>query len=280
MNKKRKITIAALLVAVIAMAAESQALTIGTFNVEYFTVEGKKAYTDQDCSHIARIILESGADLVALQEIGEDSSLEYLLKNHLLDWRYSGNQTEGKQNLYFIWNDKTVELISPAETLFLQEAINWEGQIVPLFRRHPIRASFREKSTQGTFTAINVHLRSLGTAGAKDRLAAVAMNNGIRQAQVIKLNGLAEQAEDVTFIMGDFNSVEVYGATFPIFPLTEGYSYDYLQCTIDHIGYVNVTPAHNWSIRAIESSIPRRKVGDRKHPDHNMVVLAMPDLFR
>nr|WP_321502574.1 endonuclease/exonuclease/phosphatase family protein [uncultured Dethiosulfovibrio sp.] len=278
---RRKIALCTVLFAwALIWAPQSQALTIGTFNMEYFTVKGGKAYTSDDCAHLARLIETSEADLLALQEIGENRSLEYLLDNYLPQWGYIGNQTKGKQNLYFIWNKNKIDIADPVEPLFIGDTINWGGKVTPLFRRHPIKATFREVETGTEFSMINVHLRSLGTAGSKDRLAAVAMNNGIRQAQVIKLNHATEEEKGPLFILGDFNSVEITGATFPLFPLTEGHSYDDFQCTIDHIGYVNVAPTKNWHIRVIESSIPRRSTGERQHPDHDIVVLSMPDLFQ
>lgn len=254
-------------------------LTIGTLNLEYFTVDGRKAYSEHDCAHLAGLILGSGVDLLALQEIEGDSSLAYLVEKNLPSWRFAGHQTSGKQNLYFLWNENKVEMTSPIEVLFEEESINWSGEILPLFKRHPIRGAFREISSGGRFSMVNVHLQSLGIAGSKDKLGAVAMNNGIRQAQVIKLNHIAEDSEIATFILGDFNSVEVIGATFPILPMPEGFSYDDLQCTIDHIGYVKVVPDGTWSIREVETSIPERASGGREHPDHDMVILSMPNLF-
>lgn len=265
-----------ILVSLITSPKPSYCLTIGTFNVEYFTVDGAKAYSEQDCAYLASLIANSGAEILALQEIEGDRAIETLLKKHLPGWSFAGNQTERKQNLYFIWNSDDIELIAPIEVLFEEETVNWAGEITPLFRRHPIKGTFREKSTGGTFAMITVHLRSLGTAGAADRLAAVAMNNGIRQAQVIKLNQTAQEAEIATFILGDFNSVEVPGATFPFFPLEDGHSYDDFQCTIDHIGYVNIVSDDSWSIKEVETSIPERAVGGRQHPDHDLVVLSMP----
>ncbi|SMG19503.1 endonuclease/exonuclease/phosphatase family protein [Dethiosulfovibrio salsuginis] len=278
---RKKLALCAVLFAwTLIWVPQLQALTIGTFNMEYFTVKGGKAYTSDDCAHLAKLIETSGADLLALQEIVENRSLEYLLDNYLPQWSYTGNQTEGKQNLFFIWNKNKINITTPIEPLFTEDTINWGGKVVPLFRRHPIKATFREVETGAEFSVINVHLRSLGTAGSKDRLAAVAMNNGIRQAQVIKLNHAAEEEKGPLFILGDFNSVEVTGATFPFFPLTEEHSYDDFQCTIDHIGYVNLAPSKNWRIRVIETSIPRRSVGGRQHPDHDIVVLSMPDLLQ
>ncbi len=278
---KKMVLYITVLVAVLSATSATQTfgLTIGTFNLEHFTVDGRKAYSERDCAHLADLILGSGVDLLALQEIEGDRPLAYLVSKELPGWRFAGNQTPDKQNLYFLWNESKVEMASPIEVLFEEESINWTGEILPLFKRRPIMGAFREISSGGRFSMVNVHLQSLGIAGSKDKLAAVAMNNGIRQAQVIKLNHIAEDSEITTFILGDFNSVEVIGATFPILPMPEGFSYDDLQCTIDHIGYVNVVPDETWHIREVETSIPERASGGREHPDHDMVILSMPNLF-
>lgn len=281
-NMEKKITIyVSVLVAIlsVASATPSRGLTIGTFNIEYFTVEGRRAYSEHDCAYLASLIQESNVDVLALQEIEGDKSLLFLVEKNLPGWRFAGHQTPGKQNLYFLWNESKVEMTSSVEILFEEESINWGGEIQPLFRRHPIRGTFKEISSGGSFAMVNVHLQSLGTAGSKDRLATVAMNNGVRQAQVIKLNHVAEESKIPTFILGDFNSVDIPGAAFPVLSLPYGFSYDDLQCTIDHIGYTSVVPDKNWAVLEIETSISERTTGSREHPDHDMIILYMPKLF-
>ncbi len=251
------------------------ALTIGTFNMEYFDMEGENAYSPGDCRHLANTILSSDADLLALQEVEGDRTMARFIESYLPGWEFSGNDTPGKQDLFFLWKQGKIIPVTPLEVLFEEDRINWEGEMVPLFQRPPLKGVFRDEKTGFFFTVINVHLRSLGTKGAKDRLRALAMNNGIRQAQVLRLNGIMEAEKSPIFIMGDFNSVEIPGALFPVFPLTEGYSYDDVPCTIDHIGYLNVLPDGSWRIRDVETSIPQRAKKGRQHPDHDIVVLSI-----
>lgn len=278
---KKTVLYVSALIAILSITppTPSLALTIGTFNIEYFTVDGEKAYNQRDCTYLAGLIEGSGADILALQEIEGDKSLLSMVEKNLPGWRFAGHQASGKQNLYFLWNELKIEMASTVEVLFEDDNINWGGEIHPLFRRHPIRGLFKEKASGAIFAMVNVHLQSLGTAGSSDRLATVAMNNGIRQAQVIRLNHTVGESKIATFILGDFNSVEIPGATFPVLSLTEGFSYDDLQCTIDHIGYANVVPDKTWTIREIETSIPERTSRGREHPDHDMIVLSMPNLF-
>ena len=54
------------------------ALSIGTFNIEYFNVSGKKAYSPEDCKTLAERIQSSGAEVLALQEIEGNATMRFL----------------------------------------------------------------------------------------------------------------------------------------------------------------------------------------------------------
>lgn len=254
-------------------------LTIGTFNMEYFTLSGDRAYTTEDCRDLAEKILSSGVQVLALQEIEGDRTMERFVTTFLPHWEFAGIDTPSKQDLYFIWRSQDIALEAAVEPLSSLDLINWKGRVEPLFRRPPLKGVFRERRTGATFTMIDVHLRSLGTKGTSDRLAAVAMNNGIRQAQIVRLSRWAREIVGPLFILGDFNAVAIPGADFPLFPLSGDVSYDDLQCTIDHIGYVNVSPDSSWRIFTVETAIPRRSTRGRQHPDHDMVILSVSTPF-
>ena len=74
----------------VLLVQAAQALTIGTFNVEYFHIAGTggstmshPAYTREDVRDIARSILRSGADVLAMQEIQGEETMRYLVLNEL-----------------------------------------------------------------------------------------------------------------------------------------------------------------------------------------------------
>lgn len=275
---KRHGTIAATIgiMALLFLAGPSWGLTIATFNMEYFSISGPRGYSRPERSLLAQKIEASGADIVALQEIEGDETMKTFVSEDLPGWSYRGNDTQGKQDLYFIWKSDKIRSIKPPLPRMVEERINWKGNIHKLFQRPPLEGAFEEISTGTTFSVLNVHLQGLSTRGNGNRLEAVAANNGIRQAQILGLGVLSEEHDDPLFILGDFNTTEPTLAPFPTLKLEEGYSYDDLQCTIDHIGYVNISPKSDWVLRELETSIPERSIKGRQHPDHDMVILSMP----
>ncbi len=250
-------------------------VSIGTFNMEYFTLSGKQRYTAEDCRFLAEKIIASGVQVVALQEVDNDKTMERFVSTFLPGWRFAGIDTPSRQDRYFIWYPQEIALEKPVELMDAHKRINWKGKDCLLFRRPPLKGVFREKYTQKTFTMVNVHLRSWGVKNASDTLAALAMNNGLRQAQIVQLNQHVRESTGPLFILGDFNSVAVPGANFKLFPLSGDVTYDDLHCTIDHIGYANLWPHINWRIFTVETAIPRRSSRRRQHPDHDMVVLSL-----
>jgi len=264
------------IMALLILAEPSWSLTIATFNMEYFSISGPRGYSRSERSLLAQKIEASGAEIVALQEIEGDETMRTFVSEDLPGWSYGGNDTQGKQDLYFIWKTDKIRSIKTPRPRMVDERINWKGSIHKLFQRPPLEGTFEEITTGTTFSAINVHLQSLGTRGNENRLEAVATNNGIRQAQILSLGVLSEGHDDPLFILGDFNTTEPTPAPFPTLKLEEGHSYDDLQCTIDHIGYVNISPESNWKLKELETSIPERSRAGRQHPDHDMVILSMP----
>lgn len=271
--KSLKVTI--LVISLLTQAHIAWGLTIGTFNMEYFDISGEKAYRQDDLKYLAKKILSSKVDILALQEIEGNKTMEFFVKKFLPDWNYEGNDTKSKQDLYFLWKNKKIKIEGKPCPQFLNTRLNWKGNILPLFSRPPLKAEFKDIETGFSFSLINVHLRGLATSGKRDKLSAITYNNAIRQAQAVELFRLAKNTSGPVFVIGDYNSVSLPQLNLPILTLKNGFSFDKLQCTIDHIAYDKISPDSSWILYEIESSVPRRSSSKYEHPDHDIVILSL-----
>ncbi|SMG38808.1 endonuclease/exonuclease/phosphatase family protein [Dethiosulfovibrio salsuginis] len=270
-------TLASLLVLSLLIVGQAMALTIGTFNVEYFNVSGKKAYSPEDCYHLAKTILSSKADVLALQEIEGDATMRYFLTKFLPGWwSAKGNDTGGRQDLYFLWNSDTVELIDGPYIYGANASFRFEGKSYKLNDRPHLVATFLDKERDRRFTMVNVHLKSQSTRGKGDSDKAERYNDAKRQAQIESVNKIVSSLKGPVFILGDFNTDDPRGTSFPLLRLPDGqYSYDNKKSNLDYIGYAGIEMDEKWAIYEIETAIPARSTKKAEHPDHDMVALAL-----
>lgn len=253
-----------------------QALTIGTFNIEYFNVSGSKRYSDDQVAALSRTIGSSGAELLALQEIEGHTSMRYLTARHLTGWKFTGNDTKGAQDLYFLWNPEAIEMTSGPDVYFANASFRFRGKSYRLFDRPLLVAQFREKRSGWVFTAVNLHLKSQSTRGKSDRQEARQYNDAKRGAQIGQLNRLVHSLRGPVFVLGDYNSEAPEGLEFPLWQLPRGqYSYDAMKSNIDGIGFVNIEPGANWKLYEVETAIASRSTKKSQHPDHDMVLLNL-----
>ena len=136
MKKFSALVFSALAALLIAQAA--QALTIGTFNIEYFHIAGTggstmshPAYTRDDVLAVAKTILKSGADVLALQEIQGEETMRFLTLTGLPGWKYYGKDIAYKklgwdisrenQNHYLLWNPEKVTLLGTPYLHYLKD---------------------------------------------------------------------------------------------------------------------------------------------------------------
>lgn len=273
-----KKTVRLLLVAILSLFITSGAwaLSIGTFNVEYFNVSGKKAYSPEDCKHLAETIKSSGADVVALQEIEGNSSMRYFVTKFMPGWKFRGNDTGRKQDLFFLWNSETIDLLSGPVPHYSKFKFKYKKKSIKLFTRPPLEAKFRSKEKDMNFTMVNVHLKSQSTRGKKDQAEAKRYNDAKRASQIEKVNELIEEIKGPVFIAGDYNIDNPQGTDFPLIGLQKkGYSYDNRKSNLDYIGYANIERGKLWNIYEVESAIPARSRKRDQSPDHDMIILSL-----
>jgi len=83
---------------------DSSSLLIGTFNIEWLGdgIDDKNPRNEEDYKNIALVIEDSGAELLALQEVENLESLKRILK-HLQNWKFIFTDEDGSQNNCYIF---------------------------------------------------------------------------------------------------------------------------------------------------------------------------------
>ena len=259
------------------LASPALALSIGTFNIEYFNVSGKKAYSTSDCSDLAKTIQSSGADVLALQEIEGNATMRYFVTKFMLPgWAYAGNDTGGRQDLYFLWNTKSIKLLDGPNVYGANASFRFEGNSYKLNDRPHLVATFLDTRNNTRITLVNVHLKSQSTRGKDDKATAQRYNDAKRQAQIDGINKLVSSLKGPIFILGDYNTDSPTGTAFPLLGLPSGhYSYDNRKSNLDYLGYTGIQKTNSWRLYEVESSIAARSTRNAQHPDHDIIVLSL-----
>lgn len=262
-----------LLALVLPMPCE--ALVVGTYNMEYFSVTGEERFTPEEVQAVAKKILSSKADILALQEVADQGSLFFLVARYLPGWSFRINDTRGKQDLAFLWNTNTVATAGSVRPIFRGETYRdpRRGSIV-LFDKPPLHGAFIEKGAGFRFGMVNVHLKSSSTPGQRDRREALEYSRRKRDAQIDRLNAFAKGAREPLFILGDFNDPDAE-ADFPLLTLEDGFSYDARGTNLDYVGYVHMVRGPSWRVYEVEGSVPSRSFRNRESPDHDLVLLRV-----
>lgn len=280
MNKTLRRTLAAAF-AVLLSAAPAFAVTIGTFNIEFFNMSGSgknrsQHYTPEDMRELADSIRRSGADVLALQEIEGNATMRFFTATALPGWKYFGNDTDSMQDLFFLWNPAKVTLVGTPQLYYANRTGRFEGRKFRIFDRPPLAARFRDNATGAIYTLVNVHLKSMTTIGRRDAEAAQRYNLAKRAAQTKKLNELAQRLEKPAFILGDYNSPDPQKEiSFPLLGLRHGYSFDNWSSNLDYIGCVGISRDRLGEVKETETRIRRRSTRRKEHPDHDIIAVEI-----
>ena len=251
------------------------ALSVGTFNIEYFNVSGKKAYSPDDCQALAGIIRESGADILALQEIEGNATMRFFVTKFLPGWKYVGNDTGGRQDLYFLWKDE-IKLLDGPTAYGANASFQFEGKSYRLHDRPILVGKFSDLRSGMVFTLVNVHLKSQSTRGKEDQERAERYNLAKRGAQIEWINKLVASLSPPVFILGDYNVENPPGTSFPLLGLPKGqYSFDNMRSNLDYIGYSGISRDSAWKIYEVETAISARSTKRSESPDHDIIILSL-----
>ncbi len=173
-------------------------LTIGTFNIEWLGdgINDRLPRTKEDYRKIAGIIEQSGADILALQEIENKKALKLI--NSFLDGysiyisRYGGSQ----KTAYLVNNSVDVDYITEYSPLRLG--------------KRNLRPGLVMKARKGgfSFVMMNVHLKSTSGYDAAEGVINQSIRTRRSQAELIShwVDSLEITAgEKNVIILGDFN---------------------------------------------------------------------------
>ena len=265
----------ALLSLLLVLPLQAQAISIGTFNIEYFNVSGKRAYSPEDCKALAERIRNSGAEVLALQEIEGNATMRFFVTKFLPGWKYAGNDTGGRQDLYFLWKN-SIKLLDGPTAYGANASFRFEGKSYKLHDRPILVGKFSDPRSGRVFTLVNVHLKSQSTRGKEDQERAERYNNAKRAEQIAWINKLVASLSGPVFILGDYNVENPQGTDFPLLGLPRGkQSYDNTRSNLDYIGYTGISKGPSWKIYEVESAIQARSTRNSQHPDHDMVILSL-----
>ena len=174
-------------------------ITIGTFNVEWLgdgdSLDIKKR-TEVDYKNLAAIIEQTGADVLALEEVENVAALQKVLR-YLPEYSYKLGVHGRAQNVGLIYN-KSVTVSESFE--YMPVATRGERN----------RPGFVAECRKGDFswTMMVVHLKSTSRADSTPELRSASFDNRREQVQVLRSwfdSVCAVQPGHSVIIAGDFN---------------------------------------------------------------------------
>lgn len=177
--------------------ADADCLQIATFNLEYFTsgFDGNNSAASQTAKQtgVANVILSSGFDIVAVQEIKDYGVFTAWVASHLgEDWAYLVASSGCSARTGYLYKRSLVKLVSQEELSFSPfNNGNWDGCL-----RRPLQAVFQAKHSDRQFRLVNVHLKALTDS----------TSCATRQAQADNVSAyLSVTNSTPTLLLGDLN---------------------------------------------------------------------------
>ncbi len=252
---------------------------IGTFNIEWLgdgIEPEQKPRTENDYAAIAQLIAESGAEVLAVQEVENDSALHRVLR-YLPGWRGFLSRGGHRQNVGVLYRS-SVECTAHGD--YTPLAVNPERN----------RAGFVVACRKGAFDWLMmvVHLKSSSRYDSTQELRRVAIEQRRQQASILAQwtdSVLLHSHEKDVIIIGDFNDfpkrsrqptlTALEHDTSLVF-LTEGLTscLDHRRKAIDHI-VASTSAARRWQPERLRMLDHRAMLPDRsadRISDHCMVI--------
>ena len=191
-------TILLSLLSVQLFAFEDKHLDIGTFNIAWLGDgdNDKINRSELDYKRITEIIIESGVDLLALQEVENAGSLDRLLK-YLPDWAYQIGSSGREQNLAFLYK-KEISILEFSEYMPL---------IVKADRTRPGFWAYMRKGNFD-FYIMNIHFKSTSRYDNTKAKKIESFKLRRNQAKALKVwadSLISLNIDDDIIILGDMN---------------------------------------------------------------------------
>lgn len=177
---------------------DSSALKVGTFNLEWFGdgVDDRNQRSDYDVKMIADLMIESGADIIGLQEIENAAAMDRLIK-HMPGYKYIIGETGYVQNPAVIFRDSiNVKFVENYQPLAVKPNRTRAGLVVEV------------KKGNFDFVMMVVHFKSTSRFDSTQQLRQESFELRRQQALVVKNwadSITTKTKERDVIIVGDFN---------------------------------------------------------------------------
>ncbi|MBX3042854.1 MAG: endonuclease/exonuclease/phosphatase family protein [Candidatus Kapabacteria bacterium] len=214
---------------------KNQTVVVGTFNIEWLGdgVGDRLMRNERDYQRLASVIINTGADILGLQEIENEDALKRVMK-YLPDYKYIMGSTGYIQNPAIVFKKEVkVEFIENYEPLAVV--------------KNKTRAGLVISAKKGNFDWIMmvVHLKSTSRYDSTQEMRFASYDMRKQQAEVLRnwadsiVNNSTEQ--DI-IIVGDFNDNPIRPKSKNMVPLVDDGQFIFL--TQDNKSCVNP----NWDL--------------------------------
>jgi len=158
----------------------SDELNILTWNIEWFPKSGNSSI-----DKVAQLIADTDADLIAMQEIDNNSALNNLI-DKLPGWDYKLYDVRYDQDIAFLYKTSEITSITNPYAIYSGNS--------SAFPRQPVVTTIKHKNGQ-EITLFNIHLKCCNEGVARRRTA----------SQLLKSYVDDNMANEKVIILGDFN---------------------------------------------------------------------------
>ena len=198
-HKLRKVIVKKLTLLVCLFVINSYAsLKITSFNIRNFDKKGEGT----DKVELVKILQDLQSDVIAVEEIYNNSSFENLVRKNLPDYKLVLSRCGGggQQNLGFLYNDQKVELVKSVEDSKISDPEDIMAQYGCGSLRPAMLGFFKDRNSKKEFVAIAVHLKA--GSGSKNYAKRWKQYNYI--TKMIRSLRLANNKDVI--VIGDFNT--------------------------------------------------------------------------
>lgn len=274
---------------------DGKTVEVGTFNMEWLGCDearmffngkptGAQPRTEQDYQKMADAIKQSGAEVMAVQEISDEKALQKVVGN-LPGYDYvlgtTGKREDGKSQMVgIIYNGEKITCDKSSVTEIMEAQVPelaGDGHL-----RAPLAAKFKSKEGGFDFTMVAMHLKAGQKGDCKQ----------IRDAQVSVINKWAKdrmaagEDKDIIFA-GDFNDTLNSSTTRKLgegtdlhmvtseAAIRDEWSHPVTHRLIDQIG---VTTVNGGSLEEYIPGTTGVVRGERVTSDHRPVVASFKDV--
>ena len=172
-------------------------ITIATFNCEWLGdgIDDNKPRTAEDYENLAKVIADTKADIIALQEVENNRALNIIIK-YLPNYKYICGKNGGEQNLALLYNNN-LNLSNIEEYMPLNVEEN---------TTRPGLMAYCKKGNLD-FWIMNVHLKSTSGYDSTDYLKQRSYELRSYQANILSfwVDSVLSHNEKDLIILGDFN---------------------------------------------------------------------------